>query len=254
MGETKKNSKATSILKNNPLTSIVKGNIGIIVVLIIMCVAVALATDKFLTTNNIISVLRQISINTYIALGMTLIIILGHIDLSVGSIVAMSGTLTVGFIVNQGLPLGVAIAAGLLVGTAAGFVSGFIVANFKVPAFIITMAMMNIASGIAYVYTGGQSTRITNKLFIEIGTGYLFNVIPLPVVYMVVLIILFSFILSKTKFGTYVYAIGGNREAARLSGVPIKKIEIIVFTISGLLSAFAGLVLCSRMYSGQPSV
>ena len=244
MGETKKNSKATSILKNNPLTSIVKGNIGIIVVLIIMCVAVALATDKFLTTNNIISVLRQISINTYIALGMTLIIILGHIDLSVGSIVAMSGTLTVGFIVNQGL----------LVGTAAGFVSGFIVANFKVPAFIITMAMLNIASGIAYVYTGGQSTRITNKLFIEIGTGYLFNVIPLPVVYMVVLIILFSFILSKTKFGTYVYAIGGNREAARLSGVPIKKIEIIVFTISGLLSAFAGLVLCSRMYSGQPSV
>ena len=254
MGETKKNSKATSILKNNPLTSIVKGNIGIIVVLIIMCVAVALATDKFLTTNNIISVLRQISINTYIALGMTLIIILGHIDLSVGSIVAMSGTLTVGFIVNQGLPLGVAIVAGLLVGTAAGFISGFIVANFKVPAFIITMAMMNIASGIAYVYTGGQSTRITNKLFIEIGTGYLFNVIPLPVVYMVVLIILFSFILSKTKFGTYVYAIGGNREAARLSGVPIKKIEIIVFTISGLLSAFAGLVLCSRMYSGQPSV
>ena len=124
----------------------------------------------------------------------------------------------------------------------------------EVPAFIITMAMMNIASGIAYVYTGGQSTRITNKLFIEIGTGYLFNVIPLPVVYMVVLIILFSFILSKTKFGTYVYAIGGNREAARLSGVPIKKIEIIVFTISGLLSAFAGLVLCSRMYSGQPSV
>ena len=254
MGETKTNSKATSILKNNPLTSIVKGNIGIIVVLIIMCVAVTLATDKFLTTNNLISVLRQISINTYIALGMTLIIILGHIDLSVGSIVAMSGTLTVGFIVNQGLPLGVAIAAGLLVGTAAGFVSGFIVANFKVPAFIITMAMMNIASGIAYVYTGGQSTRITNKLFIEIGTGYLFNVIPLPVVYMVVLIILFSFILSKTKFGTYVYAIGGNREAARLSGVPIKKIEIIVFTISGLLSAFAGLVLCSRMYSGQPSV
>ena len=245
MGETKKNSKATSILKNNPLTSIVKGNIGIIVVLIIMCVAVALATDKFLTTNNIISVLRQISINTYIALGMTLIIILGHIDLSVGSIV---------FIVNQGLPLGVAIVAGLLVGTAAGFISGFIVANFKVPAFIITMAMMNIASGIAYVYTGGQSTRITNKIFIEIGTGYLFNVIPLPVVYMVVLIILFSFILSKTKFGTYVYAIGGNREAARLSGVPIKKIEIVVFTISGLLSAFAGLVLCSRMYSGQPSV
>lgn len=207
--------------KRNPFTSIIKGNIGIIAVLIIMCVIVSIATDKFLTTNNIISVLRQISINTYIALGMTLI---------------------------------VAIIIGLAVGTLAGFISGFIVSHFKVPAFIITMAMMNIASGIAYVYTGGQSTRITDKMFIAIGTGYLFNVIPLPVVYMVILIAIFSFLLSKTKFGTYVYAIGGNREAARLSGVPIKKIEIIVFTLSGARAAFAGLVLCSRMYSGQPSV
>ena len=240
--------------KRNPFTSIIKGNIGIIAVLIIMCVIVSIATDKFLTTNNIISVLRQISINTYIALGMTLVIILGHIDLSVGSIVAMSGTLTVGLTVNQGMPLIVAIIIGLAVGTLAGFISGFIVSHFKVPAFIITMAMMNIASGIAYVYTGGQSTRITDKMFIAIGTGYLFNVIPLPVVYMVILIAIFSFLLSKTKFGTYVYAIGGNREAARLSGVPIKKIEIIVFTLSGALAAFAGLVLCSRMYSGQPSV
>ena len=235
--------------KRNPFTSIIKGNIGIIAVLIIMCVIVSIATDKFLTTNNIISVLRQISINTYIALGMTLVIILGHIDLSVGSIVAMSGTLTVGLTVNQGMPLIVAIIIGLAVGTLAGFISGFIVSHFKVPAFIITMAMMNIASGIAYVYT-----RITDKMFIAIGTGYLFNVIPLPVVYMVILIAIFSFLLSKTKFGTYVYAIGGNREAARLSGVPIKKIEIIVFTLSGALAAFAGLVLCSRMYSGQPSV
>ena len=95
---------------------------------------------------------------------------------------------------------------------------------------------------------------VSYKMFIAIGTGYLFNVIPLPVVYMVILIAIFSFLLSKTKFGTYVYAIGGNREAARLSGVPIKKIEIIVFTLSGALAAFAGLVLCSRMYSGQPSV
>lgn len=135
-----------------------------------------------------------------------------------------------------------------------GFVSGFVVSHFRVPAFIITMAMMNIASGIAYVYSGGQSTRITDDFFAKIGTGYLFEVIPLPVVYMVFLIAIVSFLLNKTKFGTYVYAIGGNRESARLSGVPIKRIEIIVFTLSGFLSAFAGLVLCSRMYSGQPSV
>ena len=147
-----------------------------------------------------------------------------------------------------------AIAAGIIIGTVAGLIDGIVVSKFRVPAFIITMAMMNVCNGIAYVYSGGQSTRITDKFFIGIGTGYLFNVIPLPVVYMVLLIALFSFLLSKTKFGTYVYAIGGNREAARLSGVPIKKVEITVFTLSGALSAFAGLVLASRMYSGQPSV
>ena len=239
---------------SNPLVGIVKNNVGILSVLVLLCVIVSLATNKFLKPNNLISVLRQISINTFIALGMTLIIILGHIDLSVGAIVAMSGTLTVGFIVTQGLPIPLAIILGILLGMLAGFISGSIVANFGVPAFIITMAMMNVCSGTAYVYSGGQATRINNEFFSAIGTGYLFDKIPLPVVYMVILIAVISFLLSKTKFGTYIYAIGGNREAARLSGVPIKKVEITVFTISGVLSAFAGLVLCSRMYSGQPSV
>ena len=238
----------------NPIVGIVKNNVGILSVLVLLCVIVSIATSKFLKPNNLISVLRQISINTYIALGMTLIIILGHIDLSVGAIVAMSGTLTVGFIVTQGLPIPVAILLGILLGMAAGMISGMIVTYFRVPAFIITMAMMNVCSGVAYVYSGGQATRINDDFFSAIGTGYLFNTIPLPVVYMIILIIVISFLLGKTKFGTYVYAIGGNREAARLSGVPIKKVEIAVFTISGVLSAFAGLVLCSRMYSGQPSV
>ena len=238
----------------NPIVGIVKNNVGILSVLVLLCVIVSIATSKFLKPNNLISVLRQISINAYIALGMTLIIILGHIDLSVGAIVAMSGTLTVGFIVTQGLPIPVAILLGILLGMLAGLISGMIVTYFRVPAFIITMAMMNVCSGVAYVYSGGQATRINNDFFSAIGTGYLFNTIPLPVVYMIILIIVISFLLGKTKFGTYIYAIGGNREAARLSGVPIKKVEIAVFTISGVLSAFAGLVLCSRMYSGQPSV
>ena len=241
-------------MEKSKVPHIISDNIGIMVVLLILCIIVSLATDKFLTSGNIISVLRQISINTYIALGMTLIIILGHIDLTVGAVVAMCGTLTVGFIVNQGLPVELAIIGGVLLGVLFGFINGVIVSTFKVPSFIITMAMMNVANGIAYVYSGGQSTRITDGFFISIGTGYLFSVIPLPVLYMVLLIIVISFLLVKTRFGVYVYAIGGNREAASLSGIPIKKIEIIVFTLSGLLSAFAGLVLASRMYSGQPSV
>ena len=246
--------KKNNVLLNNPVANMIRSNIGIICVLLIIGVFLSLLSDKFLTSGNLISVMRQISINVYIALGMTLVIILGGIDLSVGAIVALTGTVTVGLIVNTGLPIAAAIAIGLLIGVVCGFISGTMVAEFKLPAFIVTMAMMNIARGAANVYSGGRSTRITDEFFSSIGSGYLFGVIPLPVIYMVVLIILITVVLNKTKFGTYIYAIGGNRESARLSGVPIKKVEVAVFTIIGLLSAFAGLVLASRMYSGQPSV
>ena len=246
--------KKNNVLLNNPVANMIRSNIGIICVLLIIGVFLSLLSDKFLTSGNLISVMRQISINVYIALGMTLVIILGGIDLSVGAIVALTGTVTVGLIVNTGLPIAAAIAIGLLIGVVCGFISGTMVAEFKLPAFIVTMAMMNIARGAANVYSGGRSTRITDEFFSSIGSGYLFGVIPLPVIYMVALIILFTVVLNKTKFGTYIYAIGGNRESARLSGVPIKKVEVAVFTIIGLLSAFAGLVLASRMYSGQPSV
>lgn len=246
--------KKNNVLLNNPAVNMIRSNIGIICVLLIIGVFLSLLSDTFRTSGNLISVMRQISINVYIALGMTLVIILGGIDLSVGAIVALTGTVTVGLIVNTGLPIAAAIAIGLLIGVVCGFISGTMVAEFKLPAFIVTMAMMNIARGAANVYSGGRSTRITDEFFSSIGSGYLFGVIPLPVIYMVALIILITVVLNKTKFGTYIYAIGGNRESARLSGVPIKKVEIAVFTIIGLLSAFAGLVLASRMYSGQPSV
>lgn len=238
----------------NPFISMLRGNIGIICVLFIISVVLSFMTKNFLTYDNIMSVLRQISNNVYIALGMTLVIILGGIDLSVGSIVALTGTLTVGLIVNGEMPIILAIVFGILTGTICGLVNGFVVAKFKVPAFIVTMAMMNMARGAANVYSGGRSTRIVNEGFNAIGNGYIFGVIPLPVIYMVILIVVFVILLNKTKFGTYIYAIGGNRESARLSGVPIKKVEIAVYTILGFLSAFAGLVLCSRMYSGQPSI
>ena len=246
--------KKKNILIDNPIVNVIRTNIGIICVLLIIGVLLSLLSDKFLTSSNLISVMRQISINVYIALGMTLVIILGCIDLSVGAIVALSGTVTVGLIVNSGLPIAAAIAIGILLGVICGLISGTMVAEFRLPAFIVTMAMMNIARGAANVYSGGRSTRITDAFFSAIGSGYLFKAIPLPVIYMIVLIVIFTIVLNKTKFGTYIYAIGGNRESARLSGVPIKKVEIAVFTIVGLLSAFAGLVLSSRMYSGQPSV
>ncbi|MCP1101824.1 ribose transport system permease protein [Aequitasia blattaphilus] len=236
----------------NQYFNVVRTNVGILCVMLLIGVILTFMTPNFLTVSNIISVLRQISNNIFLAIGMTLVIILGGIDLSVGSIVAMSGTLTVGFIVTNGLPMWPSILIGLLLGAFVGLFNGVVIAIFKVPAFIVTLSTMNIAKGIAYIYSGGRSTRITSEAYSMIGTGYLFGIIPLPVVYMFILIILFAIILNKTKFGTYVYAVGGNRESARLSGVPIKKVEIMVFTISGFLAAFAGIILSSRMYSGQP--
>lgn len=238
----------------NGFTSMLKNNMGIIFVLLILCIILSIVSPVFLTTDNLISVLRQVSNNVFLALGMTLVMILGGIDLSVGAIVAASGTLTVGFIVNNGMPIPVAILLGILVGVILGFFNGVIIAQFKLPAFIVTLATMNIAQGIAYIYSGGRSARITNDAYTLIGTGKLFGFLPLPVVYMVILTIIFIVILNKTRFGTNIFAIGGNREAARLSGVPSKKVEIAVYTIAGLLAALAGIVLSARMYSGQPSV
>lgn len=232
---------------------LLKSNMGIFFVLIVISIIFSLLTPNFLTVNNLISVLRQITNNIFLALGMTLVIILGGIDLSVGATVAMTGTMTVGLIVTQGVPMYLAIVIGLIIGVIVGYLNGLIISVFKLPAFIVTLATMNITKGFAYIYSGGRSTRITNDIYAQIGTGQLFGFIPYPVIYMIIFIIIFSAIMNSTKMGTYIYAVGGNRESARLSGVSIRKVELFVFTLSGFMAAFAGLVLSSRMFSGQPS-
>lgn len=240
-------------IRRNPVTEVIRANLGIIVVIAIISAVLSLLTPVFLSPYNLRTVLLEITTNMYIALGMTLVMILGGIDLSVGSIVAMSGTLTVGLMALDHLPLWLAVTLGLALGGVTGLINGLVVAYFRLPSFIVTLAMLNVARGIAYVYSGGHSTRMMDPTFTGVGSGYIW-VVPLPVLYMVALIAIFVVLLNRTKFGTYIYAIGGNRESARLSGVPIKQVEIITFTISGLLAAFAGLVLSARMFSGQPSV
>lgn len=227
-------------------------NLGILAALFIIGAIISFMSPVFLTVDNALSVGRQISTNTTMALGMALVIILGGIDLSVGSVVALSGTLCVGFI-NSGVPIPVAVALGILSGVIVGFVNGAVIAKSGIAPFVVTMCSMNVVRGIAYIYSGGLPVRCMDDNFARIGTGYL-GAIPLPIIYLVVFIIVISIVLNKSKFGTYVYALGGNREAAKFSGIPTKKIEIIVYTISGFMSGFAGVILAARMYSGQPSV
>jgi len=238
--------------EKNPIIGFVKENLGIIGGLFIICAIMSIMSPVFLTVDNALSVGRQISTNATIALGMALVIITGGIDLTVGAVVALSGTLTVGMI-NSGVPLEFAMLIGVGTGVLTGFVNGFVISRTGMAPFIVTMCSMNIVRGAAYIYSGGLPIRCNSDAFAALGTGYL-GVIPYPIIYLVVLILIITLVLSRTKFGTYVYAFGGNREAAKFSGIPTKAVELIVYTISGTLSGFAGVVLASRMYSGQPSV
>lgn len=252
--------KVVTNSKPNPFEKIgvdilqfMKENFGILIGFVALCVALSIISPAFLTEANILNILRQVSTNANLALGMTLVIIICGIDLSVGSIVALSGTVTGGLIAFSGVPIPIAVLIGILVGTLAGAFNGVVVAYTGIPSFIVTLAMLNIARGAAYVYTGGQPIRVMNEGFNVLGAGYL-GPIPLPVIYSFIFLVITFLILNKTKLGRHIYAVGGNKEAARFTGIKIKKVEIFVYTFSGFLAAFSGVVLAARMFSGQPTV
>ena len=236
---------------NNAVIGYFKRNFGIIIAFLVLAAFFTITSDKFLTSSNIINILRQISINALLAYGMTFVILIGGIDLSVGSILGVSGVLSVTLAVN-GMNYIVAMIIGILVGILFGMLNGACIALGKLPAFIVTLATMEIGRGLAYIITGGTSCRYDNDFFNEIGNGYV-GIIPIPVIIMVVIGIVCAVSLSKTKFGRHVYAVGGNREAARFSGIKTQKVELLVYTICGMLSGVAGIVLSSRLVGAQPT-
>jgi len=239
--------------RNSTFIKFLRKNIAIMGGFVALCVILAFAAPVFLTENNIMTLLRQISTNALLTLGMMMAIIIGGIDISLASVVALSGTVTAVFITNLNASIPVAILCGLLSGILSGLISGVFIAFVKVPAFIATMATMNIARGAAYLATNANPVRITMEEFNNLGIGFLWG-IPLPVVYTIFWIIVVAIFMNKTRMGRYIYAIGGNIEAARYSGINIKLVQVTVHVIAGFLAAFAGIVLAARMYSGQPAV
>ena len=233
--------------------SFLKENVAIISGLVILCLFLTFMSDSFLTQSNLMSLLRQMTNNVFLTLGVMMCIIIGGIDISVGSVFALGGTVAAGMIAHYHVPIPAAIMLGLLPGAACGAFNGFFVSMVRVPAFIATMAMLNIARGIAYLMTNAEPIRCTEKAFTNLGTGRL-GIIPLPVIYAVAWVILIWLFLNKTRMGRYVYAVGGNMEAARFSGINIKVVQFTVHTLSGFLAAWAGIVMAARMYSGQPAV
>ena len=250
--------KATKIKRqkvDNAAVTFLKENTGILIALVVLCMFLILnpvTKDTFLTSRNIFNVLRQISTNLYLACGMTMVIILGGIDLSVGSIIALSGCIAAGTVVHYNLPIGAAILVGILVGLVVGTCNGFVIAKTTIPPFIVTLATMNIAKGLAYVYTGGKPVRVLTKEWQFIGGGYI-SVFPMPVVILLVVLLITGFIMNRTQFGRHMYAVGGNTLAAKYSGINVAKVKFLVHVFIGALAGLAGVVLASRMYSGQPT-
>jgi len=247
------NNKGTFFTIGSALKTFVKENMGILIGLLVLCVVIAIVNPAFLSSNNLMNVLRQTSTNLYLALAMTMIIILGGIDLSVGSIMAVTGVVTTMSIAVLEMPVAVAVGLGVLVGLLFGAVNGYVAATTIIPPFIITLATMNIARGAAYVLTDGQPVRVMSDSFNFIGSGYIGGFLPTPVLYLIIFLIICYLIMNKTKLGRYIYAVGGNPEAAKFSGINIKKVKFFAYTFSGFMAAVAGIVLASRMFSGQPT-
>lgn len=233
-----------------------------LIALLVMSIAIGLLSDKFFTVANGWNVMRQISVNVCISVGMTLVVITAGIDLSVGSILALCGAITASLLKNGieisaldvfiGFTLLGAVIVGILAGGALGAFNGLAITRFKVPPFVATLAMLTIARGLTMLWTGGFPISGLGKDFAVIGTGWFLG-IPVPVWISVVVIIIAIILTNKTKFGRYIYAIGGNENAAKLSGINIKKVKIWVYALAGALSAIGGLLVTSRLDSAQPN-
>ena len=222
---------------------------GMLPVLIVICILFAFLTESFLTTNNLINVVRQASINIVLASGMTFVILTGGIDLAVGSVLGMTAVLSLLFSLNPALSW-VGIPVALLSGAIVGVGTGAIVHYFGLPPFIVTLGTYTALRGAAYLFAGG-TTLINNDLsFAWIGNSYL-GPIPWLVVIALAVILISAFILHRTVLGVHIYAVGGNPLAARLTGIPVARILIFVYGISGFLAGLGGVMTASRLYSAQ---
>jgi ribose transport system permease protein len=223
---------------------------GTVIGLVALCAVLWALTPYFMTVSNLLNIAQQTSINAIVAVGMTFVIVSGGIDLSVGSIVALSGVV-LGALLQGGQPLPIAVAAALAAGIACGLVNGALVSAGGLPPFIATLGLMSVARGTALVFTEGRPVSGFDEGFRSLATGSV-GFIPAPVVVMIVVYGVAHLVLTRTTFGRYVYAIGGNEEATRLSGVAVRVHKTIIYGVSGVMSAVAAIVLTARLNSAQP--
>lgn len=226
--------------------------IGQIGFLALLLVVLFITSPSFGTTGNLVNVARQVSINMILSCAMTMVLIIRGIDLSVEAVMALSGMVSA-YLSLSGVPFVFCALAGIAAGVASGFVNGIILSNTNLSPFIVTYSVQNIIRGLVYVITGAGTIRLTSTAYLQFGGGSL-GTLPLPVIYMVIIVFLSSILLSRTRFGRHMYALGGNAKAARFAGINTARLTLAIYTICGALAGFAGLVLTSRNSSMQPAV
>ncbi|PYY40256.1 MULTISPECIES: ABC transporter permease [unclassified Curtobacterium] len=224
-------------------------NNGALVGLVVLCIALFIATPDFLTGRNLLNIGIQVSTVAVLAFGVTFVIVAGGIDLSVGSVAALSAMVSGWFFATAGLPGWLALVGGLVAGLATGVVNGLASAYGKLPSFIATLAMLSVARGLTLVLSDGKPVPTSPQVSF---LGSDIGPVPVPIIVLVLAALVASFILNRTVIGRSMYAVGGNAEAARLSGLPVKRIVVVVFALSGLFAALAGLLLAGRLDSAQP--
>jgi len=228
--------------------NLIKKN-GILFIFMILCVFLSIITPNFLSWANILNILRQSSIIGIMAIGTTFVIIGAGFDISVGSVLALTAAMCVGL--QHYMHWSFAILLVLIVGALVGLLNGFLTAKIHIPAIITTLGTMTIVRGLVYLYTGGYPLYVDAPEFAFIGNGYI-GPIPFPVVILVIMVAIWQFILIKTRFGRYACALGGNKEAVRLSGVKVDYYHILTFVVGGLMAAMAGVIYASRLLSVTP--
>jgi ribose transport system permease protein len=226
-------------------------SLGMAIVLLALCIIMAIFAPHFFTFRNIINVARQVSINAILAAGMTFVILTGGIDLSVGSALAVAGVFSV-WLTTKGVPDVFAVLAGVVTGGLCGTLNGVLISRFKLSPFIVTLGALTYLRGVAYVTTGAYPLIKSDLGFAFLGEGSV-GFLPWPVIIALIVFLVGYIVLKRTVFGRRIYAIGGNEQAARLSGIPVDRILIWVYTISGACAGIAGIIFSARLLSGEPT-
>lgn len=238
-------------MKENKVLNTIKSQ-AIWVVLVALVIVFTIANPRFISPNNLLTLLRQVSMYGIASIGMTFVILLGDIDLSTGTIISFVNIICAYMMVNMGIHPVIAILVSLVAATLIGVLNGFMVSTVGIPAIIATYATQTAFYGLALIICGGMPISGFSKGFAVIGQGYV-GIVPIPVIIMIICFAIGSFILNKTYFGRYFYAVGGNVEAAKLSGIRVSRIKYLVFAISGFFAGLAGIVMLSRTASGNAS-